>query len=380
MFMKFAIPSLFMALTCIAQADSSCCNPCPAPAPCCPAPDPCASCAQLWPSRGPDWIVTPNAGPCVRDGADVFVTADFIYWTAHEDHLGFASTSGSITNSTSLHVPKGTTFHPDWEFRPGFKVGLGMLFDHDGWDIYANYTWIRFNDIDRHVHAKNSSILLNDNIWFVNQTDSGATFSNQTASGKWKLHFNVIDLELGRNFFVSRYLHLRPHFGFKGTWQEQEMDVTFSGTGTPSGGGSVFNAFRKSENKMDNWGIGLRAGLDSAWHFTKSFSLVGQAAVSALWEQFEVNRKDFIHNLNANTFSSKVNYDDNFHTIKPVLELYLGLRWESWYCCDAYHFSAEAGWEEQFWGDQNQFIQEAVETRLGDLIFQGLTVKVRFDF
>ncbi len=131
---------------------------------------------------------------------------------------------------------------------------------------------------------------------------------------------------------------------------------------------------------MDYWGIGIRAGLDSAWHFTKSFSFVGQAAITALWESFEVSRHDLQQRNNTNSFFTDLHYKDSFHTIKPVLELYLALRWETWYCCDSYHFSAEAGWEEQFWGDQNQFSQIIVGTRLGDLILQGFTFKLRFDF
>lgn len=260
--------SSFLLATSLLQAD--CCeNPCSAPAPS------CVDCAQLWPTCGPNWLVTPNAGPCVRDGADIFVTGEFIYWTVREDHLGFV-----LAQSNS----KGSLAHPDWKFSPGFKVGLGMLFDHDGWDIYANYTFLRPHDITKEVKSSSERVLI-DNVWIFNIGAAQTIY--QQAFTKWDLNFNVVDLELGRNFFISRYLQLRPYFGLKGTWQEQEARVAFHGTA------SNVPTTNVSENKIDMWGVGLLAGLDTAWHFSKSFSLVGEVAASALWEGFEVLRKDF---------------------------------------------------------------------------------------
>ena len=101
-----------------------------------------------------------------------------------------------------------------------------------------------------------------------------------------------------------------------------------------------------------------------------------------------------MQNLSTELFTVTNNVKNDFHTIKPVLELYMGLRWEDWMCCDCYHYSIELGWEEQWWANENQFFSveplvivnngpnrsRLTESRLGDLIMQGLTVKVRFDF
>ncbi len=403
---KFLIPTALIALTSSVQLMADACEPpCPPPPcePCCPPRDPCANCAQLWPTRGPDWIITPNAGPCVSCGVDMFVTAEFIYWTAHEDHLGYVLSTGTNSGSsnqptaTTPDIPGGKVFHPDFKFKPGFKVGLGFLTDHDGWDVYVNYTWLHYNNIkgnassgDGDNDADDTSVALFDEIVGINGLGGKGGVSNpDTASAKWKLNFNVIDLELGRNFYVSRNLYLRPYVGFKGTWQKQHFDVEMVGTtsfssGGGGGGNTTVASDGTSTNSVKYWGIGLRSGLDTAWHFTKSFSLVGEAAVSLLWEQFKSHRFDTAAFTpptgGADLFISNINVSDNFHTINPVFELYMALRWESWFCCDNYHLSIEAGWEEQFWNEQNQFVQIAVETREGDLSLQGFTLKFRFDF
>ncbi|NGX38104.1 MAG: hypothetical protein K1000chlam2_01275 [Chlamydiae bacterium] len=369
--MKYIIPSILLTMTSgfAAEQNESC-----APDPCCPPPcppkDPCAKCAQLWPTCGPDWIITPNAGPCVSNGADIFITTEFIYWTVRQDSLGFAFSNQQVTGAITNGTEKGSVFHPDWRLEPGFKVGIGMMFDCDGWDLYANYTWLRTRNTKESKIPKGNLTLTN--LGWITSFGQLLTSVEKT-SAEYEHDFNVIDLELGRNCFISQCLHLRPHFGFKGTWQEQRIDLTETGTAFSQ----IVNAVGNYDNEY--WGVGLRAGLDSAWHFTRSFSLVSEVAASVLWGQFDSEAKVFDQNASTNLFNVTLNVEDTFHTLKPVLELYIGLRWEDWFCCDEYHYSLEAGWELQWWGGQSQFMG-GTETRWGDLGMQGLTVKLRFDF
>ena len=332
-------------------------------------------CAQLNRHRGPRREITPNAGPCVANGVDVFFTADFIYWTIREDGLEFAATTGFASSSTNTSTSQGKIFHPEFKFEPGFKAGLGLDFDHDGWDLYAQYTWLRAKHDHEHVHPSPTTLLI-DFFILVNGAFTGGVGSTATwtsASAKWHEDFNVVDLELGRNFYISRYLMLRPHFGLKGTWQTQKFDVSFDGTI------STQSTTISSTNHENIWGIGIRAGLDTAWHFTRSFSLYGDIAVTGLWEQFEIKRSDLLFNNVTRTGTVGFHAKNNFHTIEPIFEWEIGLRWETWWCDDDYHFSIEAGWEEQTWLGQNQFISTGSN---GDnlLSLQGLTTGIRFDF
>jgi hypothetical protein len=187
------------------------------------------------------------------------------------------------------------------------------------------------------------------------------------------LNFNVLDFEFGRNFYVSPRLMLRPFFGLKGTWQKQTLAVNFTSSSTDTA---------SMRNRMKNWGIGILAGLDTSWHLTRSLSLFGNIAASALWEQFKVNRLDREVNAVSNTSISFVNLMDRFHIVRPVFEWMLGLRWEAWFYCDTYHFAAEGGWEEQIWFSQNMFIRlpGSGSAHDGDLTLQGLTLKFRLDF
>ncbi|NGX26521.1 MAG: hypothetical protein K940chlam6_00445 [Chlamydiae bacterium] len=336
---------------------------------CCPPADPCAKCAQIWPTRGPDWIITPAAGPCVSRGWDAYITAEFIYWTSRLDNLGFAIFE-PVQNGTTV-TGRGNILHPDWKFEPGFKVGVGLLFDHDAWDLYVNYTWLSVHDTKEKIAVSDSQTQR------IRPIGDSASFANLTqpilfASGRWELDFNVLDAELGRNFFISRYLKLRPHFGLKGTWQDQDYLVI----------GQDEELISKDQNSTHYWGVGIRAGLDTAWHFNQCFSLIGEVAITALWEKFETERKSGAAPLEVGVSEpiTVLYVENDIHTLKPVLEFLLGLRYETWYCCDRYHFGIDGGWELQWWSGQNQFFNQIVESKCGDLNLNGFTLKFRLDF
>lgn len=70
--------------------------------------------------------------------------------------------------------------------------------------------------------------------------------------------------------------------------------------------------------------------MNTAWHLTQAWSLYGDFALSALWSQFEVDRKDTrldeannggANNPSLNTSITVVNSSNDFHTLKGVLEL-----------------------------------------------------------
>ena len=325
--------------------------------------------------------ITPNAGPRVSDGVDVFITADFIYWTSREDGLGFAY-SGGRSGTANVDPGKGDVKHPDFEFNPGFKVGLGLNLSHDGWDVWAQYTWLHSHtDTERTSQELATSTLRP--MWFLNTLDNNGTGSTgpstvlTRATGDWDLHFNVIDLELGRNFFVSQYLTIRPFVGFKGSWQDQDYTVKYEVTTDET---NVLKMRMRQDH--DWWGVGLRTGFYTAWHFTRRWSIFGNVAIAALWGQYDVDRTDRASNINTNDGAEIVTLrtENDFHSIKPVLELILGLRWETWFSDDDYHFQIQAGWEEQVWFSMNQMFSKFEECAHGDMTFQGFTLQLRFDF
>ena len=331
--------------------------------------------------------ITPIAEPAVSRAADPFVTADFIWWKAQEDGLDYAF---SGVGTVLLDAAKGTVSQPGFKYEPGFKVGAGLKFRHDGWDLFAQYTYLRSNRGNNHGSSSSSSSSSSAATgvsstqsdifvpWATGSTDGMLqNFTVTSASANWKMNLNVLDIELGRNFWISKWLTLRPFTGMKFSFNSQKFGVSYSGPSNDTTNlGLLFLGDTVGLNmRINQFGVGLRSGLNTGWYFSKDWSIFGDFALTGLWNYFHSKRHDTITPPTVNIDNVKK------HTsrVTAVFEWALGLRFETAWHNDDYMFMIEAGWEQQLWQDQNQFIFFPTGAT-GDQTFQGLTVKAGFYF
>jgi hypothetical protein len=295
------------------------------------------------------------------DETSFFLTADFLYWKVEQEGLEYATLG--IT-ADRLPLTKGKVYKPHFQWEPGFKAGAGLNLAHDGWDLYANYTWIHSH---AHISTGPAAPYPIDMLFFLafNGLSSGSSIFNTKEN--WEFRFNNIDLELGRVIYLPKQFLLRPYFGLKGTWQDNDLHATinFSSIGT----------FR-DHRKNDIWGIGLRGGLFSKWCFVKHFGIYGNFAASTLWFGSEASRKTTISIPNVPIISMH----ETDHKVLPVLEMGIGLTYDTGISNDQYHFSLSAGWELQDWINYNEILALVQLGSKGDLVMQGFTAEARFDF
>ena len=311
--------------------------------------------------------VTPSAGPRVIDGVGLFLTGDYIYWTARQDNMQYASTG--YTNTLLLSTHGGKNAELKYRFQTGFKAGLGFSFGHDLWDMAFNYTWFQSNNNKGSIHGNYRAGLIPTFTPYITLTTDDY-FTN--ASAVWRLHFNTLDWELGRNFYISKYLSLRPFVGLKGSWQNQHNNSAYAGIKSSE----PFQYTRNLESSF--LGLGIRTGWNMAWHLAGTWSLYGDVALASLWGQFKTERTDKATVPGAT--HTPVSTSGQIHTASPVLELALGLRKDQWFYNNRFHIGVQAGWEEQIWWNQNQFSWDKAISQSGNLVLQGLTVRLRFDF
>jgi hypothetical protein len=324
----------------------------------------------------PKGVITPPVAPRVNHGADVFITADFIWWKAQvagQDYVEMGS------RKRAAHT----------KFEPGFKVGLGLDMDHDGWDVYAQYTWLYG---PKHTTSTSTSsttdigysTLADTEGVFLGIPDPTLTTAPATyASCSKKFTFNVLDVELGRNFFISKRLTLRPNVGLKFSWLNDKLTQTYQYEDTL---GTVFSDQDQVTAKLKQhlFGVGIRSGVDTVWHFARSWGIYGDLAVTALWGSF--HNKSTIKTYDAidfegNVFSetTSVARKQNSQDIIPVIEAGIGLTYMTWFYDESYMFSLKAVWEEQIWVNYNH-IMNMPNNESGNLSMHGLTVEAGFAF
>ncbi len=323
-------------------------------------------------------MINPVGRPEVRDGADIFFMADFLVWQAHENGLSYAvkGQSGQPTAS-ALYNSSAKTMHFDWDC--GFRVGFGWNTPHDGWDILTNWTWFE-NTAHGKAEVSSSALLLStDNYPAANEGLDGF----RSAQAKWRLHLNLIDVELGREFFVSKWMTLRPFIGVRSGWVHQKKIITL-GDATPSD--SQKGAL--TIDKCNFWGFGPRSGLNTQWGLGCGFSIIGNGAVSILYGNFQGNDLQQ-QRLSGTSNNTVVNNTDSVRVSRAISELVLGLRWDKMLADDSLHLGIQAGWENLMFFGQNQFKNFSGTTQTsagnfvsnqGDLTIQGWTLSARLDF
>ncbi len=313
---------------------------------------------------------TPPAGPRISCGLNSLVEIDYLLWAARQDGMAFVR-SGINPDQNSR---EGSYHHPNWDLTSGFKVGLGRNLTYDDWDISARYTFFYGRTATEKKRQKPNDGKQSYPTWNPGDTlsiESGWLMPLQEARSQWKLHFNVVDVEIARSFFVSHFLSLRPSVGVKGTWQSQDYLIHYTAQEDP--------LYRIKVNQ-NFWGVGLRFGLDNNFHLTKFWTLFGNMYLSGLWGEFNVHRKDTERQDIG--FPEQAIWDlrNCFYTLKPVFETYVGLRYDHWFKYNRSHLAMQAGWEQQLWFSQNQFIRSTEPGAHGDLQFSGLTIRLRLDF
>lgn len=332
--------------------------------------------------KGASGMINPQGRPQVKDGADVFLFGDLLYWNAHENGLNvgvtnelsddFPTTNGNLSDSEVKSV------HGKWNF--GFRAGIGYNAPHDGWDL--RFTWLRFTD-NGHKHARGHqqpSTFIDELIYptLLHPSDPSLLLASRM-KGEWHLRLNQLDLDLGREFFVSKWLTLRPHFGVRTDWIRQSLEAEYKSF--PNGQGQTTEVEAELEDHW--WGLGLAGGLDSQWGLGHGWSIFGNLSAAILYGFHHMEYET----ENENTDTEFVDLEDRYRISHPILDLQMGVRWDNMFSNDRYHLGLQVGWEHHIYFSQNQFPKFTDDVSLGtfvvnqgDLTFQGWTFSARFDF
>lgn len=317
------------------------------------------------------------SGPRVSEGIGLNLSLDFLWWKASQQGLSYA-TSGVLSNVGNALTSRGEQKTPDFSWNPGFKFGIGGALPWDHWDFQAQYSWL---------HSSSNTSRITDNNGNIAQAVTVGSLTNDTtqltgityARSTWDLHFNVIDLELGRNYYLSQHITLRPFAGLKGTWQSQDWSVKYNADSVSVNGSSRDQGGRV-HMKQDQffWGIGVRTGMNSQWYVSKDWSIFANTALSALWNDFSVDRHDRFQPYDAES-TTTLNTKNSSYDLHTIAEFQLGMMGQWWFADNKYHFAISAAYEQQVWINYGHFIFLS-GSNSGDLSLHGLTLKARFDF
>ena len=313
------------------------------------------------------------AGPKVSNGADIFISADYIFWNANTgssilaiEALDNTPLVGPTPVNTALANQR--TFQMMDRWSSGFKVALGLNLAYDDWFTFVEYTWLRPTQTQQATAQPLMAITSIQDI-------AGMSASTQ-AGGRWEarsdLHFNVIDWKIGRDAYFGKHLTISPYAGLKGTWQKFTINqtlqnTTFNGIVTFTGPIRTF-----LENRYG--GIGVLSGLKLQMFLTEGFYIKSQLECTGMWSKLTITDQATADAL-ATTWRA-VNRENSVYPINFIADFFLGLGYQKYFSNNEYALSISAGWEAQIWMNWIN-ISQLTNT---NLTLQGLDLKVRFDF
>lgn len=331
---------------------------------------------------------TASARPDV-DGRGWFITFDLLFWRSKVGGTEYAYTDQDPVAQLPV---KGSKKHIEFDWDWGIRAGLGYNFDYDGWDMRGQYTWWDSNGSDStRSGISNIVVPLRGSAFLTDIPTTGVNESPflfcTSAKSMFDVDYQAIDLELGRDYYMSSTLSFRPFWGLKSAWMDLEQKTRYTGGGALSGGqgvsilGILGNTVHVKE-KSDFWGIGPRTGVDTRWYVGQGFSVFGNVAGSLLWGFFDVDHREKYSAVEA----SRIHLHANRHAFSPTMQFQLGLRYDTYLHHDKHHLGLGVGFEGQYWWRQNQMLKVNDSSELKydryseDLAFYGITTDLRWDF
>jgi opacity protein-like surface antigen len=312
----------------------------------------------------------------IQCGWDVWVDASFIYWQAIQENM--EPTGWSAPFTLTVGGNDLARVNMGFKYKPGFKVGAGMSFDYDNWDVAVEYTRLhgtyhRAATLDSALTTAGYSYRPQQWANAFNAPASGAPLT-QSFNATWKLNLDFLDIDLGRWYYEGTQVTFRPSIGMRAAWINQHRHANYSSTLV------AFNIY--DIEKTSSWGIGPRLGVDANWMIGEGFRFFGSSELDVLYTRYHA-RINTTNSLNgADTLETGMEQSD-VNALRPHVDLELGLGWGTYLDCHKWHLDVSASYGYQVFWNQNMFrLVDSPRYVMpnGDLFVHGLTATVKLDF
>lgn len=312
--------------------------------------------------------VNRSARPTLAEGCHVWVKAEALYWKAAEENIPYVIVNQGISPQEPSHIRiKNATF--DW--AGGYRLSAGHVISHDQWDWAVCWMSIanQGSQSDRGSLPAIGASHLIEPIGYQNTISSVVTRSH----GKWKIDLSQAEANLGKAFFVSRALQLRPMGGVRSSWIDHHSHVEFYDPNA--------QVTTKHRGNWDFWGIGLLAGLQADWMLAKEWSICSFANYTLLGGFSKIKQE---------SPTTDYRFRKSFRCLRAICDFGLGIQWAHCFK-QRCRISLKVAYEYHLYPEQNQFINNTnmVEAGVvagsftknpGALTYQGGSFAAQIDF
>jgi len=314
----------------------------------------------------------------LQGGYDVGASASFTYWSPSQENMELGIVSDSADTDFTIN---GDVVNLPFDYAPGFQLAFWTDLYRDHWDGLVRYTWLHNTDrVSTSLDPSGTK-----SIYPLRQKPSVSVPQYLDGRGEWNLQMDLIDVEMGRSYYVGEELTVRPYFGLRSALIRQKADTAYlNNIITTTSRVNVYITQR-----AHSWGIGPMVGVDSHWLLGQGLSLYCAGFGDLLFTQYTTLNWSQKATDVSGVFVAGSRYlvgQHDLNYVRPHLSLDLGVSWGSYFFSDRVHCELMAEYGFQVFFNQNMFrgflddqsIASVVPN--GNLYVQGFTFTTKWDF
>jgi Legionella pneumophila major outer membrane protein precursor len=309
-----------------------------------------------------------------------YLSASALLWNVLTDASDVAlNTQVSLTDTQETK----TNFYQtnNWGWNWGVKATLGF-FTSDDWDLSFNFAYLQA--VKRYHNALSyspdetytyplSGVLqdLSTNARY----DIAGQLPFSSFYQKNNLYFYDGNINLAREFFISKKLSLKPLAGVKGSYFIQKSKIDFD-TSDIDGGTFYPGTFSIKNNY---WGVGPQVGSGIRFGFTRHVSLNFQLDGALLWGKV-LNHEQYDNVVSTDTAKAlDCSYKANRYQLVPNVNMLAAFIFDSNFSSDTKNIAFNIGYENRYFFN-NVASADATQRQKGSTSFQGATAGLTFSY
>jgi hypothetical protein len=310
------------------------------------------------------------------NGWDVYVTGDYLYWKWQQDTFQIGTLVSQTTGDSDGFGNANAVFQ-DPSYKSGFQVGLGFnMHGMDDWNLYAEYTWYKNTSHATTTGSSTTGLVLPSGAFRGDQHLVAEAALDTTLSTEAKMNFSALDFLLARPFYFGKKLTANFSAGLTALWITQKLTASTS-AGTTDLVSDLAMA-SSSYARQTSWGLGPKFGLDSNWLLGYGLKVMANVSASVLYTRYMTNVNSTTTVGTATATGNSVGLD-NYGTLRPVTEMFLGLGWGSYFCDNGFHFDLSVGYDFNVYWNYNMAYATSTQS-VGSMYLHGMNIRARFDF
>ena len=200
------------------------------------------------------------ACPCPCD-SNFYVGAEALIWKVNNKDQNFGAVSATVENDVTVTTIGLQSADHNWNL--GFRIFGGYKVDDCcDWELYLAYT---------NLNSRASSSFLSElDIGDIEELSAEVNFRN-------RLKYQTFDALVAKEFAVNQCGYIRPFFGFRGLWLDQNPEVSVQLTDDENDLLVVANSLDSCVNAY-----GLHGGTEYYWTICDGFGVYGTIGASVL--------------------------------------------------------------------------------------------------